>query len=130
MAPNSAEVTWGPGFIGYSIATALYGIFFGQYVFYLRSFPQDSKRLKLSVMTVFLFDTINQFSMMAVYWSILISCRRSMSLQCTTKISLYRQVHLSYGSVLCNGHWRRSWQYLRHIRSLFSSGVSMRPGCG
>lgn len=88
MAPNSIEVMWGPGFIGYTIATMLYGISFGQYAFYMRSFPQDSKRLKSFVMTVFLFDTINQFSMTAVYWFILISCRRSMSLQCTTKISL------------------------------------------
>ncbi|KAG2360539.1 hypothetical protein BDR07DRAFT_1461932 [Suillus spraguei] len=88
MAPNSTEVMWGPGFIGYMIATALYGISFGQYVFYMLSFPQDSKRLKLFVTTVFLFDTINQFSLMAVYWSILISCRRSISLQCTTETPL------------------------------------------
>ncbi|KAG2360548.1 hypothetical protein BDR07DRAFT_1461939 [Suillus spraguei] len=88
MAPNSIEVMWGPGFIGYTIATMLYGISFGQCVFYLRSFPQDPKKLRLFVMTVFLFDTINQFSITAIYWSILISCRRSMSLQCMTKISL------------------------------------------
>ncbi|KAG2347322.1 hypothetical protein BDR05DRAFT_651891 [Suillus weaverae] len=52
MAPNSTEVMWGPGFIGCIIATALYGISFGQYIFYLRSFPRDSKRLKLFIMTV------------------------------------------------------------------------------
>ncbi|KIK36221.1 hypothetical protein CY34DRAFT_533087 [Suillus luteus UH-Slu-Lm8-n1] len=48
MAPNSTEVMWGPGLI----ATVLYGISFGQYIFYLRSFPKDSKRLKLFIMTV------------------------------------------------------------------------------
>lgn len=85
MAPNSIEVMWGPGLIGFIIATVFYGISFGQYMFYLRSFPQDSKRLKLFIMTVFLFETIHQFAMMAIYWSILISCRRSTSLECMTK---------------------------------------------
>ncbi|KAG2113597.1 uncharacterized protein F5147DRAFT_681907 [Suillus discolor] len=85
MAPNSIEVMWGPGLIGFIIATVFYGISFGQYMFYLRYFPQDSKRLKLFIMTVFLFETINQFALMAVYWSILISCRRSTSLECTTE---------------------------------------------
>ncbi|KAG1792797.1 uncharacterized protein HD556DRAFT_1536776 [Suillus plorans] len=85
MAPNSIQVMWGPGLIGFIIATVFYGISFGQYMFYLRSFPQDSKRLKLFIMTVFLFETINQFALMAIYWSILISCRRSTSLECTTK---------------------------------------------
>ncbi|KAG1858138.1 hypothetical protein F4604DRAFT_1795147 [Suillus subluteus] len=51
MAPNSIEGMWGPGFIGYIIATALYGISFVHYMFYLRSFPQDPKRLKLFIMT-------------------------------------------------------------------------------
>lgn len=85
MAPSSIEVMWGPGLIGFFIATVFYGISFGQYMFYLRSFPQDSKRLKLFIMTVFLFETIHQFAMMGIYWSILISCRRSASLECTTK---------------------------------------------
>ncbi|KAG1858139.1 hypothetical protein F4604DRAFT_1906370 [Suillus subluteus] len=85
MAPNSIEGMWGPGFIGYIIATALYGISFGQYMFYLRSFPQDPKRLKLFIMTAFLFDTMHQYAMTGIYWSIFISCRRSTSLECTTK---------------------------------------------
>ncbi|KAG1839048.1 hypothetical protein DFJ58DRAFT_813239 [Suillus subalutaceus] len=74
MAPNSIEGMWGPGFIGYIIATALYGISFGQYMFYLRSFPQDPKRLNL-------FDTMHQYAMTGIYWSIFISCRRSTSLE-------------------------------------------------
>ncbi|KAG1734596.1 hypothetical protein EDB19DRAFT_1142956 [Suillus lakei] len=83
---NSTEVMWGPGFIGYIIATVLYGTSFGQYIFYLRSFPQDSKKLKSFIMTVFLFETIHQCAMMGIYWSILISCRRSTSLECTNKL--------------------------------------------
>jgi len=85
MASNSIEVTvWGPGFIGCIIATALYGISFGQYMFYLRNFPQDSNRLKLFIMAAFLSDTIHQYTMTSFYWHILISCRRSMSFECTT----------------------------------------------
>lgn len=86
MAPSSIEVMWGPGLIGYIIATALYGVSFGQYMFYLRSFPQDSKRLKLFIMTVFLFDTIHQYAVTGIYWSIFISCRRSTSLECTNEL--------------------------------------------
>ncbi|KAG2746083.1 hypothetical protein P692DRAFT_20808428 [Suillus brevipes Sb2] len=89
MAPNSTEVMWGPGLIGCIIATVLYGISFGQYMFYLRSFPQDSKRLKLFIMAVFLFETIHQYAMIGIYWSILISCRRSSSLECTMKLPWY-----------------------------------------
>ncbi|KAG2043973.1 hypothetical protein BDR03DRAFT_342569 [Suillus americanus] len=104
MAPSSIEVMWGPGLIGehsgdspfktsqltlgqgYIIATALYGVSFGQFMFYLRSFPQDSKRLKLFIMTVFLFDTIHQYAVTGIYWSIFISCRRSTSLECTNEL--------------------------------------------
>ncbi|KAG2121617.1 hypothetical protein DEU56DRAFT_834102 [Suillus clintonianus] len=87
MAANSTEVMWAPGFIGSIIATVFYGISFGQYIFYLRSFPQDSRKLKLFIMIVFLFETIHQYAMIGIYWSILISCRRSTSLECTTKLS-------------------------------------------
>ncbi|KAG1767610.1 hypothetical protein EV702DRAFT_749972 [Suillus placidus] len=52
MVANSVELMWGPGFIGFMIATAFYGIAFGQYIFYLRSFPEDPKRLKLFIMMV------------------------------------------------------------------------------
>ncbi|KAG1782085.1 hypothetical protein EV702DRAFT_1069660 [Suillus placidus] len=86
MASNSTEVMWGPGLIGCIIATVLYGISFGQYIFYLRSFPRDSKRLKLFIMTVFLFETIHQCALLGIYWSILGLCRRSTSFECTTKL--------------------------------------------
>ncbi|KAG1752034.1 hypothetical protein EDB19DRAFT_2021809 [Suillus lakei] len=86
MAANSTELMWEPGFIGFVIATAFYGTAFGQYLFYVRWFPQDSRKLKLFIMMVFCFETIHQYSLIGIYWSILISCRRSTSLECTTRL--------------------------------------------
>ncbi|KAG1807432.1 uncharacterized protein BJ212DRAFT_744211 [Suillus subaureus] len=86
MVVNSVELMWGPGVIGFMIATAFYGIAFGQYIFYLRSFPQDSKRLKFFIMMVFCLGTIHEYALIGMYWSILISCRRSTSLECMTKL--------------------------------------------
>ncbi|KAG1855639.1 hypothetical protein DFJ58DRAFT_785807 [Suillus subalutaceus] len=86
MVVNSVELMWGPGVIGFMIATAFYGIAFGQYIFYLRSFPQDSKRLKLFIMTVFCLGTIHEYALIGMYWSILISCRRSTSFECMAKL--------------------------------------------
>jgi len=83
---NSVQVMWGPGAIGFMIATAFYGAAFGQYIFYLRSFPQDSKRLKLFVFMVFCLGTIHEYALIGMYWSILISCRRSTSHECTTEL--------------------------------------------
>ncbi|KAG2131024.1 hypothetical protein DEU56DRAFT_814499 [Suillus clintonianus] len=86
MAANSTDIMWGPGVIGFVIATAFYGTAFGQYIFYLKYFSQDSKRLKLFIMMVFCLGTINEFALIGMYWSILISCRRSTSLVCTTEL--------------------------------------------
>ncbi|KAG1888134.1 hypothetical protein F4604DRAFT_1899772 [Suillus subluteus] len=86
MVVNSVELMWGPGVIGFMIATAFYGIAFGQYIFYLRSFPQDSKRLKLFIMSVFCLGTIHEYALIGMYWSILISCRRSTSFECMAKL--------------------------------------------
>ncbi|KAG0708525.1 hypothetical protein DFH29DRAFT_890659 [Suillus ampliporus] len=49
-------------------------------------------------MLVFLTDTIHELSLMATYWSILISCRRSTSLDCTTQLPwpMLLGVFLSY----------------------------------
>ncbi|KAG2360693.1 hypothetical protein BDR07DRAFT_1411828 [Suillus spraguei] len=86
MVTNSIELMWGPGFIGFVIATAFYGVAFGQYVFYVRSFPQDPKTLKLFIMTVFCVGTVHEYALIGMFWSILISCRRSTSLECMTKL--------------------------------------------
>ncbi|KAG1740511.1 uncharacterized protein EDB91DRAFT_1132883 [Suillus paluster] len=83
---TSTELLWGPGVIGFVIATAFYGAAFGQYIFYLRNFPQDSKIFKLFIMMVFCLVTINQYALIGMYWSILISCRRSTSLKCMTEL--------------------------------------------
>lgn len=86
MVANSTELMWGPGFIGFIIATAFYGIAFGQYILYVRWFPQDSRKLKLFIMMTFCLETIHEYSLIAIYWSILISCRRSMSFECTAQL--------------------------------------------
>ncbi|KAG1888141.1 hypothetical protein F4604DRAFT_1715739 [Suillus subluteus] len=86
MAADSTELMWEPGFIGFIITTALYGTAFGQYLFYVRWFPQDSRELKLFITMAFCLDTIQEYSLIGMYWSIFISCRRSMSLECTTQL--------------------------------------------
>lgn len=86
MAADSTELMWGPGFIGFIITTALYGTVFGQYLFYVRWFPQDSRKLKLFITMAFCLETIQQYSLIGLYWSIFISCRRSMSLECTAQL--------------------------------------------
>ncbi|KAG2073772.1 hypothetical protein BDR04DRAFT_1180442 [Suillus decipiens] len=104
MASNSTEVMWGPGLIADSRPRIHHSYSVWSLVTQSLSNQLICRIMKAlwnilwAVMTVFLFDTINQLSMMAVYWSILISCRRSMSLQCTTETPL-----------------RQSWQYLRHF---------------
>ncbi|KAG1830206.1 hypothetical protein EV424DRAFT_320638 [Suillus variegatus] len=128
MAPNSIEVMWGPGLIGFIIATVLYGISFGQHMFYLRSFPQDSKRLKLFIMTVFLFETIHQFALTAVYWSILISCRRSTSLECTTKIPWQMLLALFMSFLRVQGvdnHWQQSLGHGHNFCGMIVSGLGV-----
>ncbi|KAG0696177.1 hypothetical protein DFH29DRAFT_213901 [Suillus ampliporus] len=86
MATDSAELLWGPGFIGFMIATAFYGVAFGQCIYYMRYFPQDSRKLKLFIMMVFCLETIHQYTLIGMYWSILISCRRSTSLKCMNEL--------------------------------------------
>ncbi|KAG2360687.1 hypothetical protein BDR07DRAFT_130213 [Suillus spraguei] len=86
MSTNPMALMWGPGFIGFIIATALYGIVFGQYLFYLRWFPQDSRKSRLFIAMVFCLETIQEYALIGLYWSIFISCRRSMSLECTAQL--------------------------------------------
>ncbi|KAG2159220.1 uncharacterized protein EDB93DRAFT_272787 [Suillus bovinus] len=81
-------------------ATALYGTAFGQYLFYLRSFPHDSRKLKLFITMAFCLETIHEYSLSGIYWSILISCRRSMSLECTSQL-LWWQVLLAVLTAYC-----------------------------
>ncbi|KAG1807439.1 uncharacterized protein BJ212DRAFT_1386710 [Suillus subaureus] len=62
MAANSMELMWGPGFIGFIIATAFYGTVFGQYLFYVRWFPRDSRKLKLFVSPTYVHQRKNRRS--------------------------------------------------------------------
>ncbi|KAG0692727.1 hypothetical protein DFH29DRAFT_967858 [Suillus ampliporus] len=122
MVANSAELLWGPGIIGLVIATVFYGAAFGQYIFYLRSFPQDPKKLKLFIMIVFCLGTIHQYTLTAVYWSILISCRRSTSIVCTTELpwQLLLGIHATAWIVLVVQcfYAHRVWIITEHNRFL------------
>ncbi|KAH7928377.1 hypothetical protein BV22DRAFT_1030864 [Leucogyrophana mollusca] len=73
----SSAVKYGPGFMGLIISLWLYGITFGQYVFYLCTFPLDKKALKFLVLIVFLLDSGHSYSLSAYYWLQLISWRAS-----------------------------------------------------
>ncbi|OAX38839.1 hypothetical protein K503DRAFT_770052 [Rhizopogon vinicolor AM-OR11-026] len=86
MVDYSTDLVWGPGLIGFTIATAFYGTAFGQFIFYMQSFPRDTKKFKLFIMMVFSFGTLHQYALIGMFWSILISCRRSTSLQCTDEL--------------------------------------------
>ncbi|KAG1737939.1 hypothetical protein EDD22DRAFT_923301 [Suillus occidentalis] len=122
MAPNSTELMWGPGLIGFIIATvyglallslypiltcrvvkALWDIFWAVYVL-LAIFSARFEKTQIihndslvgashniECMLIpwrchSLFETIHQCAMIGIYWSILISCRRSSSLECTMKL--------------------------------------------
>ncbi|KAG2050795.1 hypothetical protein BDR06DRAFT_627556 [Suillus hirtellus] len=88
MVVNStgSELMWGPGFIGFIIATVLYGTAFGQYLFYVRCFPQDSRKLKFFITMTFCLETIHEYLLIGIYWYILISCRHSTSFECTAQL--------------------------------------------
>ncbi|OJA09047.1 hypothetical protein AZE42_04733 [Rhizopogon vesiculosus] len=47
MANNSTDFVWGPGLIGFTMATVFYGTALGQFIFYMQSFPRDTKKFKL-----------------------------------------------------------------------------------
>ncbi|KIJ69186.1 hypothetical protein HYDPIDRAFT_24039 [Hydnomerulius pinastri MD-312] len=82
-AVNVAQA-WGPGVVGLVISLAMYGATLGQFWFYVRSFPTDTKILKLAVLLVFILDSAHAYSLAGLYWELLISCRRSNSYECVS----------------------------------------------
>ncbi|KAJ8586830.1 hypothetical protein M405DRAFT_339725 [Rhizopogon salebrosus TDB-379] len=82
---NTVEIAWGPGFgIGVVISLAMFGISFGQVVLYFRSFPNDSRRLKLGILITSLLDCLHTTGLVGIFWHVLVSCRRWASPGCQT----------------------------------------------
>ncbi|KIM54263.1 hypothetical protein SCLCIDRAFT_1222139 [Scleroderma citrinum Foug A] len=81
MGTPSFSLVWAPGYIGMAIGFALYGASIGQYLFYVRFFPDDHYILKFAVFTVLyvilkLSWTITTGSL---YWKMLVICRQNTS---------------------------------------------------
>ncbi|KAG1763095.1 hypothetical protein EDD22DRAFT_846622 [Suillus occidentalis] len=93
MVANSVQLMWGPGAIdqGCMIATAYefedsncegsMGSLSGSI-----SSTSDPFRKIREDSNYFCLGTIHEYALIGMYWSILISCRRGMSLECTTKL--------------------------------------------
>ncbi|KAJ8580014.1 hypothetical protein M405DRAFT_938927 [Rhizopogon salebrosus TDB-379] len=79
---DSLAFALGPGFVGLTICLIMFGVSSGQLLLYLRSFPNERTSLKLTVLTVFVFDTGHTIGILASYWLILLSCRRTTSPDC------------------------------------------------
>ncbi|KAF8556763.1 hypothetical protein OG21DRAFT_1506166 [Imleria badia] len=75
MSTAPYQLVWGPGLIGVTVGSALYGIGVGQFVFYVRAFPRDMVQLKIMVFIVFVLDNIQTFAVTWTYYHLLIECR-------------------------------------------------------
>ncbi|KAH7923538.1 hypothetical protein BV22DRAFT_573329 [Leucogyrophana mollusca] len=71
-----------PGFIGFMISLAMYGIALGQYVHYWRTFPHDRRRVKYFVGVLVAVDTLHVYCSAAFEWSLLVPCRHNGSTAC------------------------------------------------
>ncbi|OAX33198.1 hypothetical protein K503DRAFT_541046 [Rhizopogon vinicolor AM-OR11-026] len=75
------EIIWEPGLsIGYSgvaISLVMFGVSFGQMLFYLYSFPNDKRWLKLTILTIFFWDSVHTIGLLSAYWHVVLSCRRN-----------------------------------------------------
>lgn len=86
VTPAQSAEAWGPGFTGLTISLAMFGVSSGQVVLYFRSFPMDSRTLKLSILTIFILDCLHTVGFIGAIWRILVSCHRT-SLDCQTSFS-------------------------------------------
>ncbi|KAJ8585326.1 hypothetical protein M405DRAFT_414383 [Rhizopogon salebrosus TDB-379] len=73
--------------IGVGISLAIFGVSFCQVVVYFRYFPDDSRRLKLVILTVFLLDCLHTAGLLGTFWHILVSCHRNASSDCQMSFS-------------------------------------------
>ncbi|KAG1718239.1 hypothetical protein EDD22DRAFT_36838 [Suillus occidentalis] len=73
---------WGPGVIGYIFALWLSGLTVGQMVFYLKVYANDHKGIKAAVVFVFVLDMVHTYCTSALFWRLLVSCRRNTSHEC------------------------------------------------
>ncbi|KAF8833799.1 hypothetical protein BDN67DRAFT_663818 [Paxillus ammoniavirescens] len=60
--PASFALIWAPMFLGYSVALASYGATVGQFVYYVRAFPDDRRLLKILVFIVLCVDNFHSYS--------------------------------------------------------------------
>ncbi|OAX35314.1 hypothetical protein K503DRAFT_376933 [Rhizopogon vinicolor AM-OR11-026] len=81
-APNSLVLGWAPGFIGYAVSLGMSGVCAGQMVFYMKTFVNDRKSIKLVVILVFVVDLFHTYCTSALYWKLLVVCRRNDSPKC------------------------------------------------
>lgn len=73
---------WGPGVIGYIFALWLSGVTVGQMVFYLKVYAHDHKGIKAAVIFVFALDMVHTYCTSALFWRLLVGCRRNISPEC------------------------------------------------
>ncbi|KAL4077590.1 hypothetical protein J3A83DRAFT_4214820 [Scleroderma citrinum] len=83
METPSFSLRWAPGFVGMAIGFALYGVSLGQFLFYVRFFPDDHLILKSLVLGVFVLDTAHTVTTGSFYWRELVACRGTTSYECT-----------------------------------------------
>ncbi|KAL4071688.1 hypothetical protein V8B97DRAFT_427348 [Scleroderma yunnanense] len=96
--PFVGSLRWAPGFIGMAIGLVLYGVSIGQYLFYVRFFPNDHSILKFVVFMVFVLDSVNVFTWSSFYWRVLVTCRRDISYECTLRLPWDMSVSMSLAS--------------------------------
>ncbi|KIK44471.1 hypothetical protein CY34DRAFT_624697 [Suillus luteus UH-Slu-Lm8-n1] len=73
---------WGPGVIGYIFALWLSGLTVGQMVFYLKVYAHDHRGIKAAVVFVFVLDMVHTYCTSALFWRLLVGCRRNTSPEC------------------------------------------------
>ncbi|KAL4071692.1 hypothetical protein V8B97DRAFT_2109878 [Scleroderma yunnanense] len=88
----------------------LYGVSIGQYLFYIRFFPNDYSILKFVVFMVFtpdyshsVLDSVNAFTLNNFYWRVLVTCRRDTSYECTLGLpwDLYAAIMTMCSAACC-----------------------------
>lgn len=73
---------WGPGVIGYIFALWLSGLTAGQMAFYLKVYVNDHRGIKAAVIFVFVLDMVHTYCTSALFWRMLVACRRNTSHEC------------------------------------------------
>ncbi|OJA09922.1 hypothetical protein AZE42_04887, partial [Rhizopogon vesiculosus] len=67
---------------GYAVSLGMSGVCAGQMVFYMKTFVNDRKSIKLVVTLVFVVDLFHTYCTSALYWKLLVVCHRNDSPKC------------------------------------------------